>query len=127
MVYFLIEHRLTLDSDDLMYPKRFLLLGMMLFKDILPILAQDHKDSMSHLHEPDPTDTSVFTPSFILSALHLLIDKLLPLTSIDLERLEDEPEEWVISQGEDEEAWPWEFRVSPRVGRRDAALMAAMR
>ena len=35
------------DSDTIAYPKRFLLLGMLLFKDILPILAVDHKDSKS--------------------------------------------------------------------------------
>jgi hypothetical protein len=32
----------SIDSDDTPYPKRFLLLGMLLFKDILPILALDH-------------------------------------------------------------------------------------
>jgi len=36
---------LMVDSDTIAYPKRFLLLGMLLFKDILPILAVDHKDS----------------------------------------------------------------------------------
>lgn len=56
---------------------------------------------------------SVFTPAFILNAFHLLVDKLLPLTSTDLEGLEDEPEEWLIAEGDDEEAWAFEFRVSP--------------
>lgn len=37
--------QLTTDSDDNPYPKRFLLLGMLLFKDILPILAVDHPNS----------------------------------------------------------------------------------
>ncbi|WWC59902.1 uncharacterized protein I303_102464 [Kwoniella dejecticola CBS 10117] len=64
--------------------------------DILPILAHDHGD--------------IFTPHFILSAFHLLIDKLLPLTSTDLEALEDEPEEWLIGESFDEEAWAFEFR-----------------
>lgn len=54
----------------------------------------------------------VFTPDFILSAFHLLVDKLLPLTSTDLEALEDEPEEWLIGENTDEEAWAFEFRVS---------------
>ncbi|WOO78855.1 Importin-11 [Vanrija pseudolonga] len=84
------------DSDENPYPKRFLLLGMLLFKDILPILAHDHPD--------------IFTPDFILAALHLLIDKLLPLTSTDLEGLEDEAEEWLIAESHDEEAWAFEFR-----------------
>nr|XP_018264314.1 uncharacterized protein I303_02479 [Kwoniella dejecticola CBS 10117]OBR86472.1 hypothetical protein I303_02479 [Kwoniella dejecticola CBS 10117] len=84
------------DSDSCPYPKRFLLLGLLLFKDILPILAHDHGD--------------IFTPHFILSAFHLLIDKLLPLTSTDLEALEDEPEEWLIGESFDEEAWAFEFR-----------------
>jgi hypothetical protein len=98
------------DSDTIAYPKRFLLLGMLLFKDILPILAVDHKDSKS------PTRielTLVFTQPFILNAFHLLLDKLLPLTSADLENLEDEPEEWLIAENNDEEAWAFEFRVSP--------------
>ncbi|OCF78224.1 hypothetical protein I204_00161 [Kwoniella mangroviensis CBS 8886] len=84
------------DSDFIPYPKRFLLLGLLLFKDILPILAHDHPD--------------IFTPHFILSAFHLLVDKLLPLTSTDLEALEDEPEEWLVGESFDEEAWAFEFR-----------------
>ncbi|WRT65380.1 uncharacterized protein IL334_002323 [Kwoniella shivajii] len=52
----------------------------------------------------------VFNPDFILSAFHLLVDKLLPLTSTDLEALEDEPEEWLIGESFDEEAWAFEFR-----------------
>ncbi|WVF67041.1 hypothetical protein IAT40_001784 [Kwoniella sp. CBS 6097] len=52
----------------------------------------------------------VFTPNFILSAFHLLVDKLLPLTSTDLEALEDEPEEWLVGESFDEEAWAFEFR-----------------
>jgi hypothetical protein len=32
------------DSDAVAYPKRFLLLGMLLFKDILPILSTSHPD-----------------------------------------------------------------------------------
>lgn len=35
---------MSTDSDEVAYPKRILLLGMLLFKDILPILAVDHKD-----------------------------------------------------------------------------------
>lgn len=38
------KKELTADSDVNPHPKRFLLLGMMLFKDILPILAQEHKN-----------------------------------------------------------------------------------
>jgi hypothetical protein len=103
-----IPNLLTTDSDEVAYPKRFLLLGMLLFKDILPILAIDHPDSMFRA----TVLTAVFTPSFILDALHLLIDKLLPLTSTDLEALEDEPEEWLVAESNDEEAWTFEFRVS---------------
>jgi len=38
---------LMVDGDTIAYPKRFLLLGMLLFKDILPILAVDHQNSRS--------------------------------------------------------------------------------
>lgn len=102
------------DSDACPYPKRFLLLGMLLFKDILPILAAEHPSSETYpVHIIGKLLTlSVFTPSFVLSSLHLLIDKLLPLTSTDLENLEDEPEQWLISEDNDEEAWQFEFRVS---------------
>nr|ODN85642.1 hypothetical protein L203_04892 [Cryptococcus depauperatus CBS 7841] len=86
------------DFDTSLYPKRFLLLGLLLFKDILPILAAEHHD------------TSVFTSDFILSAFHLLVDKFLPLNSSDLEALEDEPEEWLIGESMDEEAWAFELR-----------------
>lgn len=40
------------------------------------------------------------------------MDKLLPLTSTDLDALEDEPEEWLIGESTDAEAWAFEFRVS---------------
>ena len=53
----------------------------------------------------------MFNQAFILNAFHLLLNKLLPLTSTDLENLEDEPEEWVIAEKDDEEAWAFEFRV----------------
>ncbi|WVO14781.1 hypothetical protein L204_102419 [Cryptococcus depauperatus] len=52
----------------------------------------------------------VFTSNFILSAFHLLVDKFLPLNSSDLEALEDEPEEWLIGESMDEEAWAFELR-----------------
>lgn len=39
------ELELMADADDIAYPKSFLLLGMLLFKDILPILAVQHLDS----------------------------------------------------------------------------------
>lgn len=99
------------DSDTIAYPKRFLLLGMLLFKDILPILAVDHKDSKSQ-YQIRVELIAVFTQPFILNAFHLLLDKLLPLTSADLENLEDEPEEWLVAENNDEEAWAFEFRVS---------------
>ena len=54
----------------------------------------------------------MFNQAFILNAFHLLLDKLLPLTSTDLENLEDEPEEWLVAETNDEEAWAFEFRVS---------------
>jgi len=101
------------DSDTIAYPKRFLLLGMLLFKDILPILAVDHKDSRLRTRERWVELMPVFTQPFILNAFHLLLDKLLPLTSADLENLEDEPEEWLVAENNDEEAWAFEFRVSP--------------
>ena len=58
----------------------------------------------------------VFTPDFVLSALRLLVDKMLPLTTTDLENLEDEPEEWSTREASDEEAWAFEFRVGSTVG-----------
>lgn len=36
---------IVVDDDNAPYPKRFLLLGMLLFKDILAILAVEHPDS----------------------------------------------------------------------------------
>ena len=48
----------------------------------------------------------------MLSSFHLLVDKLMPLTTADLEALEDDPEEWLMTETVDEEAWAFEFRVS---------------
>ncbi|RXK35686.1 hypothetical protein M231_07059 [Tremella mesenterica] len=85
-----------IDSDDVSYPKRFILLGLLLFKDVLPILAHDRPD--------------VFDGPFILRSFHLLLDKLLPLSPADLEKLEDSPEEWLIAESTEEEAWVYEYR-----------------
>lgn len=69
---------------------------------------------MIHAQGTEALICQVFTPEFVLSAFHLLLDKLLPLTHDDLERLEDAPEEWLIGEDNDEEAWKFEFRVSER-------------
>lgn len=47
------------DSDTNPYPKRFLLLGMLLFKDILPILAHDHPDSESTVYYSSSPQSSL--------------------------------------------------------------------
>lgn len=65
----------------------------------------------------------MFNQAFILNAFHLLLNKLLPLTSTDLESLEDEPEEWLIAEKDDEEAWAFEFRVHLLLASRDVSYM----
>lgn len=35
------------DDETALYPKRFMLLGLVLFKNILPVLSSDHQHSES--------------------------------------------------------------------------------
>lgn len=42
---FSFSHIALPDDDTARYPKRFMLLGLVLFKNILPVLSSDHQHS----------------------------------------------------------------------------------
>ena len=101
-----------------------MLLGLVLFKNILPVLSTDHKHSKSsqlqrrwhHVAHNGMTDTTfkVFTDNFVSEAFHLIVDKLLPLNTQDWQSWQDDPEEWFVTQMDVGLAWSYEFRVSFR-------------
>ncbi|GHJ86997.1 hypothetical protein NliqN6_3399 [Naganishia liquefaciens] len=84
------------DDETALYPKRFMLLGLVLFKNILPVLSTDHKH--------------IFTDNFVSEAFHLIVDKLLPLNTQDWQSWQDDPEEWFVTQMDVGLAWSYEFR-----------------
>ncbi|KAJ9092442.1 hypothetical protein QFC21_006824 [Naganishia friedmannii] len=90
------------DDETARYPKRFMLLGLVLFKNILPVLSTDHQNANIIL--------SVFTDAFITDAFHLIVDKLLPLTPEDWETWQEDSEEWFVNQMDVGLAWSFDFR-----------------
>jgi hypothetical protein len=98
-----------------------MLLGLVLFKNILPVLSSDHQHSEYSLNpgkavlvgeqDADMGVGPVFTDSFISDAFHLIVDKLLPLSVQDWESWQEDPEEWFVNQVDVGMAWSFEFRV----------------
>ncbi|KAI5451703.1 hypothetical protein NCC49_001352 [Naganishia albida] len=99
------------DDDTARYPKRFMLLGLVLFKNILPVLSSDHQH--------------IFTDTFISDAFHLIVDKLLPLSEQDWQAWQDDPEEFFVNQMDVGLAWSYDFR--PCAERVLVSLTAAAR
>lgn len=89
-------HRPREDDDTQRYPKKFLLQGLILFKNVLPTLSAEHQH--------------VFTDAFIVDAFHLIVDQLLPLSEDDWETWQADPEEWIVQEMDTGQAWSFDFR-----------------
>lgn len=89
-------HRPREDDDTERYPKKFLLQGLILFKNVLPTLSAEHQH--------------VFTDAFIVDAFQLIVDQLLPLSEDDWETWQADPEEWLVQEMDTGLQWSYDFR-----------------
>lgn len=79
-----------------LYPERFVVKSMMLLKECMGNWASSSPIAI-------PT-------GFAQNYAKLLVERLMPLREVDLERWNDDPEEWMTE--EEAERWEFDLRVS---------------
>ncbi|OCH87913.1 ARM repeat-containing protein [Obba rivulosa] len=90
------------DAHSAVFPVRFLVQAMVLFKDSLAQWAPVRKDGTSNEH--------ALSKEFVEDAVKLLITRFIPLNPADLEGWMADPEEWVNMEEKDNEQWEFELR-----------------
>ncbi|KAJ7498772.1 armadillo-type protein [Mycena latifolia] len=90
------------DAPDALYPVRFLVQGMVLFKENLGQWKPLRKDGTEN-HNSLP-------PDFVQTAVETLIKQFMPLKEAELKEWMEDPEQWVNDQDTDNEQWVYEIR-----------------
>ncbi|KAJ3710388.1 ran binding protein 11 [Lentinula raphanica] len=90
------------DTPSALYPVRFLVQGLVLFKDLVGQWTAHRRDGSAN--------KNVLTANFIENAVKIIVTRLLPLTKDDLEGLEQDPEEWINTEEQETQQWEYELR-----------------
>ncbi|OBZ76700.1 Importin-11 [Grifola frondosa] len=90
------------DSQTAVFPVRFLVQAMVLFRDSLAQWAPVRKNGTE--------SERVLSKEFVEDAVRLLVTRFIPLNPADLEEWMADPEEWVNTEEKDEEQWQYELR-----------------
>ncbi|PIL37210.1 hypothetical protein GSI_00903 [Ganoderma sinense ZZ0214-1] len=90
------------DSPLAVFPVRFLVQSMALFRDSLAQWAPVKKDGS--------TNERVLTQEFVEDAVKILVTRFIPLNPSDLEEWMADPEEWVNAEEKENEQWEYELR-----------------
>ncbi|KAF7352662.1 Importin N-terminal domain-containing protein [Mycena venus] len=91
------------DSPEAMYPVRFLVQCMVLFKENL----SQWKPFLNN----GSANPNVIPPSLIQEAAEILIKQFMPLKEAELSEWTNDPEQWVNDEGTDNEQWIFEIRA----------------
>ncbi|KAF9534185.1 armadillo-type protein [Crepidotus variabilis] len=91
------------DSDDAAFPVRFLVQGLVLFKDNLSQWTPVKRSGMPN--------KNVLSEIFVRDAVKVLVTRFMPLKPTDLESWLTDPEDWVNL--EDKESDHWEYEIRP--------------
>ncbi|EPQ59406.1 ARM repeat-containing protein [Gloeophyllum trabeum ATCC 11539] len=91
------------DSPDAVFPVRFLVQAMVLFKENLAQWAPVRKDGS--------VNENMLSKDAVENAVQLLVTRFIPLNPSDLEEWMADPDEWVNE--EDKENDHWEYEVRP--------------
>ncbi|KAK2466318.1 hypothetical protein APHAL10511_001960 [Amanita phalloides] len=91
------------DSDNAVYPVRFLVQGMVLFKESLAQWVPTRRDGTA--------SKNALSREFVENAVKALITRFMTLNPSDLESWMNDPEEWVNL--EDHETDQWEYEIRP--------------
>jgi hypothetical protein len=112
----------TLDAQDAVFPVRFIVQFMALFRESLAQWAPERRDGSQNengtiLHIllqwiSSPRWSEVLPQSFVESAVKLLVTQFIPLKPNDLEAWMQDPEDWVNLEEKEEAQWEFELRVS---------------
>lgn len=117
----IIEKFTSIDSNNAVFPVRFILQAMILFKESLgqwaPVrkngIESERGESQALLCPDAVTETysqPVLSKEFVENAVRLLVTRFIPLNPNDLEAWMSDPEEWI--NAESDERWEFELRVS---------------
>ncbi|KAI0693596.1 ARM repeat-containing protein [Cytidiella melzeri] len=90
------------DSSTAVFPVRFLVQAMVLFKESLAQWAPVRKDGSASVQ--------VLSQPFVEDAVKLLVTRFIPLDPSDLEGWMMDPEEWVNMEERDNDLWEFELR-----------------
>ncbi|KIJ20291.1 hypothetical protein PAXINDRAFT_166384 [Paxillus involutus ATCC 200175] len=90
------------DSPTAVYPVRFLVQAMVLFKENLARWTPFRKGG--------PTTETTLSQQFVEDAVRLLVSRFIPLNPSDLEGWVADPEEWVNEEDKESEQWEYELR-----------------
>ncbi|KAH6915318.1 ran binding protein 11 [Coprinopsis sp. MPI-PUGE-AT-0042] len=98
-----VSSQMIADSDEVLYPLRFLVQGMVLFKENLPQWSVQRRDGSLNKNS--------LSKDFVENAVQLLITRFMPLNPSDLEEWMSDPEEWLNEEDRDNEQWEFEIRA----------------
>ncbi|KAJ7129521.1 armadillo-type protein [Mycena epipterygia] len=90
------------DSPEALYPVRFLVQGMVLFKENLSQWKPMRKDGTENLNSLNQT--------FVQTAVETLIKQFMPLKQAELKEWTEDPEQWVNDEDTDNDQWIFEIR-----------------
>ncbi|THH02435.1 hypothetical protein EW026_g424 [Hermanssonia centrifuga] len=90
------------EYTEAVFPVRFLVQAMALFKDSLAQWAPVRKDGSENVQ--------VLSQAFVEDAVRLLVTRFIPLDPSDLEEWMSDPEEWVNLEEKENEQWEYELR-----------------
>lgn len=90
------------DSSDAIFPVRFLVQAMVLFKENLAKWTPFRKGG--------PVSETTLSQQFVEDAVRLLVTRFIPLNPTDLEGWMSDPEEWVNEEDKETDHWEYELR-----------------
>lgn len=112
----------TQDSPNAVFPVRFLVQAMVLFRESLaqwtPVRRDGTPNENSTLAVPyhglsSSSAPKALTKDFVDGAVKLLVTRFIPLTPTDLENWMNDPEDWMTKEEKENDYWEFELRVRP--------------
>ncbi|KAF8914040.1 armadillo-type protein [Gymnopilus junonius] len=91
------------DSDEALYPVRFLVQGMVLFKESL--------SQWTPLRRSGVPNKNTLSQEFVENAVRVLVTRFMPLNTLDLENWTTDPEQWVQDEDKENDQWEYEIRA----------------
>ncbi|KAG2110216.1 uncharacterized protein F5147DRAFT_772483 [Suillus discolor] len=108
------------DAPTAVFPVRFLLQAMVLFKENLSrwmpfrkggLKTETSIDCLWELWPYADESRPALSQEFVEDAVRLLVTRFIPLNLADLEGWMSDPEEWVNLEDKEDDQWEYEFHV----------------